>query len=156
MAWSPRPRALKGPSPGPWARGQTKTKIVEKTYKLRQFHVLRVATGSYTVESKRIASRKLLKRFPGLQAVKNRSKRTENPENRKNLIFPDFWPYFFVYIHWNSRSSAHWRPLFYAFSGYRDFLNMVGMPRAGSTDPMANHVKIVAASGRMIGSVDQI
>ena len=34
--------------------------------------------GSYSVELKRIASRRLLKQVPGLQDVKNGSKRTEH------------------------------------------------------------------------------
>ena len=55
-----------------------------------RFDVLRVATGSYTVEKKRIASRKLFKRVPGLQDAKNGSKRTENVKNRKNQIFGVF------------------------------------------------------------------
>ena len=57
---------------------------------MRRFDVLRVATGSCTVESKRIASRKLFKRVPDLQDVKNGSKRTKIIENRKNPIFSDF------------------------------------------------------------------
>ena len=62
---------------------------------MRLFDVLRVATGSYTVESKRIASRKLLQGFPGLQDLKNRSKTTKNVKNVKNRIFlPYFLPYF--------------------------------------------------------------
>ena len=44
---------------------------------MRRFDVLRVATGSYTVESKRIASRQLFKQVPDLQDVKNGSKRTK-------------------------------------------------------------------------------
>ena len=68
---------------------------VKKTQYLRRFDVLRVATGSYTVESKRIASRKLFKRVPGLQDIKNGSKRTKILENRKkNIFLPDFLPYF--------------------------------------------------------------
>ena len=63
-----------------------------------RFDVLRVATGSYTVEKKRIASRKLFKRVPGLQDVKNGSKRTENVKNRKNPIFAGFLAVFFVPI----------------------------------------------------------
>ena len=62
---------------------------------MRRFDVLRVATGSYTVEKKRIASRKLFKRVPGLQDVKNGSKRTENVKNRKNPIFAGFLAVFF-------------------------------------------------------------
>ena len=57
---------------------------------MRRFDVLRVATGSYTVESKRIASRKLFKRVPGLQDAKNRPKRTKIIENRKTTIFVGF------------------------------------------------------------------
>ena len=56
---------------------------------LFRFDVLRVAAGSYTVELKRIASRKLFKRVPGLQDVKNGPKRTKIIENRKNWILPE-------------------------------------------------------------------
>ena len=66
--------------------------------KMRRFDVLRVATGSYTVESKRIASRKVFKRVPGLQDVKNPPQRTKIIENRKHRILPDFWPYFLPYF----------------------------------------------------------
>ena len=71
---------------------------------MRRFDVLRVATGSYTVESKRIASRKLFKRVPDLQDVKNGSKRTKIIEKQKNPIFPNFddfgpfWPVFDVWV----------------------------------------------------------
>ena len=58
---------------------------------MRRFDVLRVATGSYTVEKKRIDSRKLFKWVPGLQDAKNGPKLTENVKNR---ILPNFWPYF--------------------------------------------------------------
>ena len=44
---------------------------------MRRFDVLTVAMSSYTVESKRIASRKLFKRVLGPQDVKNASKRTK-------------------------------------------------------------------------------
>ena len=50
----------------------------------------RVATGSYTVESKRIVSRKLFRQVPGFQDVKNGSKRTKILENRENRIFAGF------------------------------------------------------------------
>ena len=60
---------------------------VKKTWKLKRFDVLRVATGSYTVESKRIAYKKLFKMFPGLQDAKNGPKRTENLENQRKYDF---------------------------------------------------------------------
>ena len=69
-----------------------------QTYNLTGFDVLRLATGSQTVEKKRIASRKLSKRVPGLQDVKNRPKRTKIIKNRKNQILSDFWPYFSLYF----------------------------------------------------------
>ena len=62
---------------------------------MRRFDVLRVATGSYTVESKRIASRKLFKRFPGLQDVKNGSKRTKIIEKSEKSDFAGFLAVFF-------------------------------------------------------------
>ena len=67
----------------------------QKTYKLRRFDVLRVATGSSTVQSKRIASRMLFKWVPGLQDVKNGSTRDENVENPQNQIFAGFLALFF-------------------------------------------------------------
>ena len=48
--------------------------------KLRRFDALRVATGSYTVEKKRIASKKLFRWVPGHQDAKNGSKRNKNVE----------------------------------------------------------------------------
>ena len=45
-----------------------------KSYTLRRFDVFSVATGSYMVELKRVASRKLFRQVPGLQDVKNRPK----------------------------------------------------------------------------------
>ena len=60
-----------------------------------RFDVLRVAMGSYTVESKRIASRKLLKQVPGLQDIKNRPKWTEII-NKKNTCFAGFLAVFFA------------------------------------------------------------
>ena len=60
-----------------------------------RFDVLRIATGSYTVEKKRIASRKLFKRVPGLQDAKNGPKRTENVENQQQQYFAGFLAVFF-------------------------------------------------------------
>ena len=68
---------------------------VKKLKKMIRFDVLRIATGSYTVELKRIASRKLFKRVPGLQDAKNGPKCTKNV---KKLILHDFWPYFSPYF----------------------------------------------------------
>ena len=67
---------------------------------MRRFDVLRVATGSYTVESKRIASRKLLQGFPGLQDLKNMQKTTKNVKNVKNQCF---LPYFLSYFSFKGR-----------------------------------------------------
>ena len=64
--------------------------------KMRRFDVLRVATGSYTVEKKRIASRKLFKRVPGLQDAKNGPKRTEDIKNRQTSDFAGFLAVFFA------------------------------------------------------------
>ena len=66
----------------------------EKSYKFTRFDVLRVATGSYTVEKKRIASRKLFRQVPGLQDVKNEPKRTENVQNQQKSDFAVFRPIF--------------------------------------------------------------
>ena len=65
---------------------------------MRRFDVLRVATGSYTVEKKRIASRKLFRQVPGLQDVKNGSKRTENDENPQKSDFAVFLALFFDWV----------------------------------------------------------
>ena len=65
---------------------------------MRRFDVLRVATGSYTVEKKRIASRKLFKWVPGLQDAKNGPKRNKNAENPKKSDFAGFLAVFFVPI----------------------------------------------------------
>ena len=62
---------------------------------MRRFDVLRVATGSYTVESKRIASRKLLQGFPGLQDLKNMQKTPKSVNNvKKHVFLPYFLPDF--------------------------------------------------------------
>ena len=62
----------------------------QKTKTVRRFDVLRVATGSQTVEKKRIDSRKFFKRVPGFQDVKNGSKRNKIIGNRKNAIGAGF------------------------------------------------------------------
>ena len=69
-----------------------------KTYKMRRFDVLRVATGSYTVELKRIASRKLFKQVPGLQDVKNGPKRTKTVTNPEKSDFAGFLAVFSVFF----------------------------------------------------------
>ena len=61
---------------------------------MRGFHVLRVAMCSYTVESKRIASRKFFKWVPDLQDVKKNTKRAESVAKPQNHIFLYFSHYF--------------------------------------------------------------
>ena len=63
---------------------------------MRRSDVLRVATGSYTEELKRIASRKFFKRVPGLQDAKNGPKPSENVKTCKKHNFAGFLIVFFV------------------------------------------------------------
>ncbi len=65
---------------------------------MRRFDVLRVATGSYTVGKKRIASRKLFRQVPGLQDVRNGPKRIKNVHNPQKSDFVGFWALFFDWV----------------------------------------------------------
>ena len=62
-----------------------------KTFTLSRFDVLRVATGSYTLEKKRIASRKLFRQVPGLQDVNNGPKRIKTAKNPRKSDFAVFF-----------------------------------------------------------------